>query len=43
MASRKLKTWSEVKAQRPFSAEAQTVNAAWVEEQIVELNLSRVF
>ena len=39
MASRKLKTWREVKAQRPLSAEAQTANAAWVEEQIVELNL----
>jgi DNA-binding Xre family transcriptional regulator len=39
MASRKLKTWSEVKAQRPLSAQAQAANAAWVEEQIVELNL----
>lgn len=39
MASRKSKTWSEVKAQRPLSAEAQAANAAWVEEQIVELNL----
>jgi DNA-binding XRE family transcriptional regulator len=39
MASRNLKTWSEVKAQRPLSAEAQAANAAWVQEQIVELNL----
>ncbi|HEX3131033.1 MAG TPA: helix-turn-helix transcriptional regulator [Thermoanaerobaculia bacterium] len=28
-----------MKAQRPLSAEAQAANAAWVEEQIVELNL----
>jgi hypothetical protein len=39
MTSRKLKTWSEVKANRPLSAEAQAANAAWIEEQIVELNL----
>lgn len=34
MASRKLKTWSEVKGLRPLSAEAQASDAAWVEEQI---------
>ena len=39
MANRKLKTWAEVKARRPLSAEAQTANAAWVEQQIVELKL----
>ena len=39
MANRKLKTWAEVKACRPLSAEAQAANAAWVERQIVELNL----
>jgi hypothetical protein len=38
MADRKLKTWADVKARRPLSAEAQAANAAWV-EQIVELNL----
>ncbi len=39
MANRKLKTWAEVKARRPLSAAAETANAAWVEQQIVELNL----
>jgi hypothetical protein len=39
MADRKLKTWADVKAQRPLSAEAQAANATWVEQQIVELNL----
>lgn len=39
MVERKLKTWSEVKARRPLSAEAQSANAAWVEQQIVDLNL----
>jgi DNA-binding transcriptional regulator YiaG len=39
MANRKLKTWAEVKAQQPLSAEAQAANATWVEEQIVEMNL----
>ena len=39
MADRKLKTWAEVKARRPLSAEAQAANAAWVEQQIVEMNL----
>src|SRR5262245_66628255 len=39
MANRKLKTWTEVKARRPLSAEAQAANAAWVEQQIVEMNL----
>jgi len=39
MANRKLKTWTEVKARRPLSAEAQADNAIWVEQQIVELNL----
>lgn len=37
MASRKLKTWNEVKAQRPLSAEAQAASSAWVEVQIGEL------
>jgi DNA-binding XRE family transcriptional regulator len=39
MANRKLKTWAEVKARRPLSAEAQAANAVWVEKQIIELNL----
>jgi hypothetical protein len=39
MVNRKLKTWAEVKARRPLSAEAEKANAAWVEQQIVELNL----
>ncbi len=39
MANRKLKTWEEVKARRPLSAEVEAANAAWVEQQIVELNL----
>ena len=39
MSDRKLKTWAEVKARRPLSAEAQAANANWVEQQIVELNL----
>jgi DNA-binding XRE family transcriptional regulator len=39
MANRKLKTWAEVKARRPLSAEAQAANATWVEQQIIELNL----
>src|SRR4030095_10083627 len=39
MADRKLKTWADVKARRPLSAEAQAANATWVEQQIVELNL----
>lgn len=39
MADRKLKTWAEVKARRPLSAEAQAANAAWVEQQVVEMNL----
>jgi Helix-turn-helix domain len=39
MANRKLKTWAEIKAQHPLSGEAQAANAAWVEQQIVELNL----
>lgn len=39
MPNRKLKTWAEVKARRPLSAEAQAANATWVEQQIVELNL----
>jgi hypothetical protein len=38
MANRKLKTWAEVKARRPLSAEAQAANATWVEQQIIELN-----
>jgi DNA-binding XRE family transcriptional regulator len=39
MPNRKLKTWAEVKARRPLSAEAQAANAVWVERQVVELNL----
>lgn len=39
MANRELKTWTEVKARRPLSVEAQAANATWVEQQIVELNL----
>jgi len=39
MANRKLKTWTEAKARRPLSAEAQSANATWVEQQVVELNL----
>ena len=39
MADRKLKTWAEVKARRPLSAESQAVTATWVEQQIVEMNL----
>ena len=39
MANRKLKTWAEVKARCPLSAEVEAANAAWVEQQIVELNL----
>lgn len=39
MSDRKLKTWAEVKARRPLSAEAQAANSTWVEQQIVELNL----
>jgi hypothetical protein len=39
MANRKLKTWTEVKAQRPLSAEAQAANAAWVAQQVIDLNL----
>src|SRR3954462_15423792 len=39
MANRKLKTWAEVKANRPLSAAAEAANAIWVEQQIVELNL----
>jgi len=39
MANRTLKTWAEVKARHPLSAEAQAANAAWVEQQIVEFNL----
>jgi hypothetical protein len=39
MADRKLKTWAEVKARRPLSAEAESANATWVEQQIGELNL----
>jgi hypothetical protein len=39
MADRKLKTWADVKARRPLSAQAQAANATWVEQQIVELNL----
>jgi hypothetical protein len=39
MANRKLKTWAEVKARRPVSAEAEAANATWGEQQIVELNL----
>src|ERR1043165_7459711 len=39
MANRKLKTWAEIKSQNPLSGEAQAANAAWVEQQIVELNL----
>jgi len=39
MANRKLKTWTEVKARRPLSDAAQSANATWVEQQIVELNL----
>lgn len=39
MANPKLKTWAEVKARRPLSAEVEAANAAWVEQQIVELNL----
>ena len=42
MADRKLKTWTEVKARRPLSAEAQAANAAWVEQQVVEMNLQAV-
>jgi hypothetical protein len=34
-----LKTWAEVKACRPLSAAAETANATWVEQQIVELSL----
>lgn len=39
MADRKLRTWAEVKARRPLSAEAEAANAAWVEQQVVEMNL----
>ena len=39
MADRKLQTWTEVKARRPLSAEAQAANATWVQQQIVEMNL----
>jgi DNA-binding XRE family transcriptional regulator len=39
MANHKLKTWAEVKSRRPLSAEAEAANVAWVEQQIVELNL----
>jgi DNA-binding XRE family transcriptional regulator len=39
MANRQMKTWAEVKARRPLSAEAQAANASWVQQQIVELNL----
>jgi len=39
MANRKLQTWADVKARRPLSTEAQAANAAWVEQQIIELNL----
>jgi DNA-binding XRE family transcriptional regulator len=39
MANRKLQTWAEVKARRPLSPAAETANATWVEQQIVELNL----
>ena len=39
MANRTLRTWSEVKNRRPLSPEAQTANATWVEQQIVEMNL----
>ena len=39
MANRTLKTWTEVKAQRPLAPDAQAANATWVEQQIVELNL----
>jgi len=42
MAKRKLKTWSEIKALRPLSAEAEVANAAWVAEQIVRLNLQAI-
>lgn len=39
MTDRKLKTWAEVKARRPLSAEVQAANAIWVEQQTVEANL----
>jgi hypothetical protein len=39
MANRKPKTWADVKAHRPLSTAAETANAVWVEQQVVELNL----
>jgi len=37
MADRKLKTWTEAKALRPLSAEAQAANATGVEQEIREI------